>query len=157
VIRSYFLVTSVLVAALLSGCVGKESSETYKNPSATGKVGDPSHADEGHHGPALELGSTTIGGWSVRATRDEDEIKAGGEAPVDAYVTGTGNVTVVRFWIGVEDASGSVKARASIENAEKQNWHTHVEVPNPLPEGSKLWVEVEDDSGGKNVASFDLK
>lgn len=34
--------------------------------------------------------------------------------------------------------------------------HTHAEVPNPMPVGSKLWVEVESDEGEKLIVSFDL-
>ena len=66
--------------------------------------------------------------------------------------------TAVRFWIGTEDAKGSVKAKADIENpAEPNRWHTHAEIPNPLPAGCKLWVEIETDTGEKVVGSFDLK
>jgi hypothetical protein len=155
-IRLSFLMFGLLLVAVYSGCVGQESTQTYKNPSAISKVGE--NGDEGHHGPALELGSTTIGEWNVRATRDEGEVKAGGEAPVDVFVTGgTGKVAAVRFWIGTEDASGSVKSLAAIEDSAKQNWHAHAEVPSPLPEGSKLWVEVEGESGNKSLGSFDLK
>ncbi|MDX2147926.1 MAG: hypothetical protein SFZ23_10420 [Planctomycetota bacterium] len=33
----------------------------------------------------------------------------------------------------------------------------HSEVPNPLPAGSRLWVEVEDDTGAAAVGGFDLR
>jgi hypothetical protein len=46
-----------------------------------------------------------------------------------------------------------MKAKAELE---KDNWHTHAEVPDPLPAGSKLWVEVELESGSKSVAGFEL-
>ena len=63
----------------------------------------------------------------------------------------------MRFWIGSADARGSIKARAEIEiPAEPNHWHTHAEVPDPLPAGGKLWVEIEDEKGVKHVASFDL-
>jgi hypothetical protein len=62
----------------------------------------------------------------------------------------------VRFWIGLQDANGSVKAK--IEDPKEPNrWHTHTEVPSPLPEGSKLWVEVEIEGGQKTAGSIDLK
>jgi hypothetical protein len=64
----------------------------------------------------------------------------------------------VRFWIGRQDAAGSIKARAEIEDpAEPNHWHTHAEVPDPLPSDSKLWVELEIEGQGKEVGSFDLK
>jgi hypothetical protein len=85
-------------------------------------------------------------------------VKAGGEAPIDVWVTGGPKVAAVRFWIGTEDAKGSLKAKAVIENADQPNhWHTHAEIPDPLPAGSKLWVEIEAEGGAKSVISFDLK
>jgi hypothetical protein len=59
----------------------------------------------------------------------------------------------VRFWIGSEDAKGSVKAKAEDEDG---HWHTHCEAPSPMPEGSKLWVEIEK-GGDRQVVGFDLK
>lgn len=121
---------------------------------------DHHHDDAGHHGAPIALGEQTIGAFTVVATRDEGAIVAGKDAPIDATVTSaTGaKVAAVRFWIGTEDAKGSVKARAEIEDPKNPNrWHTHAEIPSPLPEGSRLWVEVEDDKGAASVGSFDLK
>jgi hypothetical protein len=51
-----------------------------------------------------------------------------------------------------------MKAKSEIENpAEPNRWHTHADVPNPIPTGSKLWVEIESDTGEKVTGSFDLK
>lgn len=118
--------------------------------------GDHDH-DHGHddHGPAVELEGATIGAFQVRATRSGD-VKAGGELAVDIWATPSGEakVAAVRAWVGNEDAAGSVKARLELE---KDNHHGHVEVPDPLPEGSRLWIEIEDDKGGSAVGSVDLK
>ena len=110
----------------------------------------------GHSGEVVELGTAAVGPFNVRASRDKGEFRAGGDAPVDVWVdggVGTG-VNAVRFWIGGEDAKGSIKAKAAIEDGK---WHTHVEIPSPLPDGSKLWVEIEASDGKKASASFDLK
>ena len=61
----------------------------------------------------------------------------------------------MRFWVGTEDGKGSVKGRAEEETPD--NWHTHVEVPDPLPAGSKFYAEVEPATGEKFTVSFDLK
>jgi hypothetical protein len=112
------------------------------------------HGDDHGHGATTQLGEQTAGGFTIKASRDGD-IKAGSDAPIDVWVTGgAAKVAAVRFWIGLEDGKGSLKAKAELE---KDNWHTHVEVPNPLPEGSKLWVEVENDKAEKTVTGFDLK
>jgi len=107
------------------------------------------------HGPTVELGSSTIGSFQVKASRD-GEIKAGGELPVDLWLTPSAGVKVgaVRAWIGTQDAKGSMKAKMGLE---KDNYHNHVEVPNPLPAGAMLWVEIEDEKGVKTTGSFALK
>jgi hypothetical protein len=117
--------------------------------------GDGHHHDDDHgHGATTQLGEQSAGGFTIKASRD-GEIVAGKDAPIDTWVTGgTDKVVAVRFWIGTQDAKGSVKAKAELE---KDHWHTHAEIPSPLPAGSKLWVEVETDKGEKLVAGFDLK
>ncbi len=114
----------------------------------------------GHGGAIIELGTTQIGDLSVRASRDSGELMPGGDAPIDVWLTTAdgkpATVAAVRFWIGVENAKGSVKARADIEDPKQpHHWHTHAEMPNPVPVGAKLWVEIES-TAGKAVGSFEL-
>lgn len=108
----------------------------------------------GHSGESIELGTVEVAGHSVRASRDKSAITAGGDSPVDVWIDGGKDVTVVRLWIGMADAKGSLKVKADLEDG---HWHTHVEVPDPLPAQSKLWVEFEAKDGQKQTASFDLK
>jgi len=117
---------------------------------------DEAAGQAGHGAEAIELGTTKLGELSVRASRDKGEIKAGGDAPIDAWIDGGvgKGVTAVRFWIGTQDAKGSIKAKAEIEDGK---WHTHVEVPDPLPAEGKLWVEVESTGGTKQALGFDLR
>ena len=102
------------------------------------------------------LGEQTVDGMTVKASRDDVEFTAGGEAPIDVWVDGGDGkgvgVTAVRFWIGTEDGRGSVKAKAAIEG---DHWHTHAEIPATLPEGAKLWVEIER-GDERSTTSFDL-
>jgi len=117
---------------------------------------DHDHAkpNDGHdHGATTELGEQESGGFKVKASRD-GAVKAGADAAIDVWVNGGKAGNAVRFWIGTEDAKGSIKAKAEVE---VDHWHTHAEVPDPLPAGSKLWVEVDGDGGAKAVVSFDLK
>ncbi len=152
-----------LLSALVMfpACDKKEPPKSDSGAEKSTSANEPK-PDAGHGGPVIDLGTATIGGFSAKVTRDQGDIVAGKDAPIDVTVTPasgtTSKVTAVRFWIGIEDGSGSAKAKSEIENpAEPNRWHTHAEVPDPLPPGSKLWVEVEDDSGKRNVASFDLK
>jgi hypothetical protein len=160
----------VLAAVIFVGC-GKQAPPASNNPPPAktdahvhddGTVHTDAPATAGHHGKPIELGTATAGAFSLRAARDEGAVTPGGDAPIDVWVTPGSGVTAkvvgVRFWIGTQDAKGSIKAKAEIEfPAEPNHWHTHAEVPDPKPAGSKLWVEIEDDKGGKSIASFELK
>jgi|LauGreDrversion4_2_1035121.scaffolds.fasta_scaffold14780_2 hypothetical protein len=157
--------------AFLIGCdggakpqqpAGKAAAQDHGHDHAAGA--DHSHdaqapaaaeADHGHgHGATTQLGEQEVAGFTVRASRD-GAIASVPDAPIDVWITGgSGRVTAVRFWIGTQDAKGSVKAKAEIE---KDNWHTHAELPSPMPAGSKLWVEFEVEGSAKQLVGFDLK
>ena len=180
--RTLSLVSLILSVAVL-GCEKAEDKQATKEASkpaamtppggakpAVAKKDDHGHeghdhaAEEksasgghaGHGGEVIPLGTAKVGAFEVRASRDKGDIKPGGDAPVDVWIDGGvgKGVTTVRFWIGTEDAKGSIKAKADIEDGK---WHTHTEVPSPIPAGSKLWVEIEETGGKKTLGSFDLK
>lgn len=170
-LNATIVVITVSLGLTMIGCGGGSSNgtdTTSKNnagddhdhgPGADHTHEEPASTSAGHGGAIIELGTTSIGAFAVRASRDEGQIVAGGDAPIDVWLTGGDikTVTAVRFWIGTEDGDNFVKAKADIEDpAEPNRWHTHAEVPNPLPAGSKLWVEIESE-GKKNAGSFDLK
>lgn len=155
------------VSLALTGCEKKNetttapvAAPTSAAPSSGQAAGadhdhgdDHAHDDDHHHGPTTELGTATIGGFAVRASRDGD-INPGGDAAIDVWITGgTAKVAAVRFWVGTQNARGSIKAKAELE---KDNWHTHAEIPSPLPEGSQLWIEIETDAGDRHAGAFDL-
>lgn len=162
-IRTFVLTIGIALAVgalSAAGCEKKaEPAPASKPPAPAANSGhdghdhDHDHGDGHDHGPVTQLGEQSAGGFTIKASRD-GAVTAGGDAPIDASITGSAKVAAVRFWIGSQDAKGSVKARAE---AEKDHWHAHVEVPKPLPEGSRLWVEVENDKGEKSVAGFDVK
>ena len=101
----------------------------------------------------IPIGESSRAGLKLVATTDAP-VRPGGEGAFDVVITG-GKPKAVRFWVGTQDAKGSVKAKAEEETPD--NWHTHAEVPDPLPPGSKFWVEVEPPAGETFTASFDLK
>jgi hypothetical protein len=141
-----------------AGC-GREGASTQPPPAPGQGAGAAHDQPAAHSGKVIELGTEAIGSFSVRASRDEGVIKAGGDAPIDVWLTGSdAQVIAVRFWIGTGSADGSVKAKADIEDpAQPNHWHTHAEVPTPMPAGAELWVEIEIEGQGKKVGSFDLK
>lgn len=180
---SLLLATCMALAlSPLQGCEDKKPTTTpppATQPAAKSDVHDHDHADDkdhdhdkgdsktsghdhGHGGAVIDLGVQTIGPFSVKVTRDDGAIVPGKDSPIDVTVTTpegqTGKVASVRFWIGTQDAKGSVKAKGDIEDPKEPNrYHTHAEIPNPIPADSKLWVEIEDDKGVKVTGSFDLR
>ncbi len=161
--------TPLAVLTSLLGCEEKKPAAVPPVPASKddhghdhGPSGEHTDSKAGHGGAVIALGEQTIGSFTAKATRDEGQIVAGKDAPIDLTITPAAGATTravaVRFWIGTQDAKGSVKAKAEIEDPKDPNrWHVHVEVPNPMPAGSKLWVEIEDDKGGTAVGSYDLK
>ena len=146
-----------LAAALAVGCKDEKKHHPNdghdhskdKKPATDGKGGD--------HANAVTLGETTVAGLKIKALQDEP-VKAGGEGAFDLQITGYPagqKPKAVRFWVGTESAEGSVKAKA--EEEKPDNWHTHAEVPNPIPAGAKFWAEIEPATGAKFNVSFDMK
>lgn len=157
------------VASLAIGCGDERPAPA--TPAAHPHAGDHAHdaagghaptttSAEGHDGPVVALGTAAAGSFAVTATRAQGAVEAGKDSPIYVVVVpaAPAKTSAVRFWIGTADAKGSVKAKAEVENAAEPNlWHTHAEVPDPLPADAKLWVEVEAEGGAKSTASFDLK
>lgn len=167
------LLTACMSLAPLSGCEDKKPATTtpaaqqppksdgHDHDHANDKDHDHDH-DHAHGGPVIDLGEQTIGDFIVKVTRDEAPIVPGKDAPIDVIATpgpsATTKVAAVRFWVGTQDAKGSVKAKGEIEDVKEPNrYHTHAEIPNPIPAESKLWVEIEDDKGAKLSGGFDLR
>ena len=158
-------------AAPTAGSGSGDAAESPLTGSAKSAAGRDEHGHEhlsdsakargGHGGEVIEWATRRIGPLTVGPPPDRGKNSPGGDPPSDAGPTpadGTpATVVAVRFWIGTEDARGSVKAKADIEDPKQPNhWHTHTEVPDPLPDGSKLWVEIETDAG-KTAGFFDLQ
>jgi hypothetical protein len=166
ILSAVLSIAPLAAVSTLTGCEEKKPAATPAKADDHGHDHGPSgeHAapKPGHGGAVIALGEQTIGTFTAKATRDEGQIVAGKDTPIDVAITPVSGATTkaaaVRFWIGTQDAKGSVKAKAEIEDPKDPNrWHVHAEIPNPMPAGSKLWVEIEDDKGGTVAGSFDLK
>lgn len=130
-----FLVLSVLFAAC-----GKEA---HVHTPGDGHGKEAGHTDDNGgagHESMVSLGSIQLGGVAVEI-KQEGTVDAGKEVGVDlSFPKGAAVPGTVRAWIGIESAAGSLKAKLS-------GTHGHLEVPKPLPEGSKFWFEVDGDAG----------
>lgn len=156
--------TAALTASallILTGCKEQAPQPAPGTPApgapAPGAVTAPAMpSGDGHaHGPTVQLGTMTIGAYSVKASFD-GVVKPGSDLPIDVWVTapeGASPVKAVRFWVGSEDAAGSVKARAELE---KDNWHTHADIPAAFSPDAKIWVEIENEAGEKSTGGFSM-
>jgi hypothetical protein len=142
-----------LAAALSVGC----DKDAKKDDHAGHDHSKDKPEKKDGHANAITLGETTVAGLKITAKQDEP-VKAGGEGAFDLLITGYpagGKPKAVRFWVGVETGEGSAKAKAEEETPD--NWHTHTEVPNPIPAGAKFWAEIEPAAGDKFKVSFPMK
>jgi hypothetical protein len=146
-----------LSAAFFAGCKDDHGHSHDKPAPAATQPGAATQPSKDEHVNKTLLGETTVRGLKLKALQAEP-ARPGGEGAFDLVITGYpagGKPKAVRFWVGTESGEGSLKAKA--EEEKPDNWHTHAELPNPLPPGSKFWAEVEPATGEKFNVSFDFK
>lgn len=86
-----------------------------------------------------------IGAWKA-AVVIPAPAAAGKALDVDFTLTpATPKPKTVRLWVGKADARGSVKVKAEAEAT--GDYCVGVEVPDPLPEQSQLWIAIEGADG----------
>ncbi len=109
-----------------------------------------------HHDPSIkkqDLGTTTIAGLKIEAITQEGPVVPGKEGAFDVVIgEGATPPKAMRAWIGVESGQGSAKGK--LEKEPNRHYHSHVRVPDTLPEGSMYWLEVEPESGPTGKTSF---
>jgi hypothetical protein len=107
---------------------------------ALAAAAEPAH----DHGQTHKLGRKVIAGYTVSVIL-LGEVEPGGHVDFDIKLIGaTSDPKALRVWVGTEDAKGSEKAQGK---KGKATYVGEVNVPKPLPDGSKLWVELETDTG----------
>lgn len=159
--RTLLASTALSLAILaVSGCKDDKKDQPAPpaqpgTPAATQPAG--AHAD-GHAGHEhVALGAGAAGAYQLKVNA-EGAIQAGKEAGIEIDITGPEVPKAVRLWIGDEAGADARKVKADVEEEGPKEFHvhTHLDVPDPIPAGAKLWVEVET-GAGKNKASFELK
>lgn len=132
------LLPCLLLLPLLTACGDSEPPRTTQPPS-----NNPPPVDD-HHGERHPIGSVSLGGHTFQVVQ-QGEVTAGKETLLFLETsTPDQPLPVARAWIGIESGAGSMKARLTKEG--DHALHAHVEVPDPLPQGAMLWLEIEDGS-----------
>lgn len=132
------------------------SEDDGHNHGAEAPSEDDAHSegaeDHEHEGEVHELGTVTASGCTIAVTVTGD-AEPGSELHVELEPSGDKAPAGLRIWVGLETAVGSLKAKA---NRHGEHFDAHVEVPDELADGAKLWVQVEDASGGTETTSLSL-
>lgn len=135
-------------AVLFAACGNQPASPTGTHTHADGTVHKDDHADAGGHAHTdrIALGEVKVGEHTIRVFQLVAKIEAGKEGDFDLdFAAGKPLPGTVRGWIGIESAVGSMKMKFTKETESRM--HGHPEVPKAIPEGSKLWIEIETPAG----------
>ena len=116
-------------------------------------------AQSGHqhdHGHKHKLGRQVIGGYTVSVIL-LGEIEPGGHVDFDIKLIDVKtDPKTLRVWIGPADAAGAGATTKTEGKKGRTTYTGEIPVPKPLPDGAKLWVEIETNRGTSS-GSFDLE
>ena len=140
---------TAMVAALLFGCNKQPEGANTTAASQDSTPIAPAAAQPNYDIPMTNLPALKLGAYNVQPMYEEDL----GDGHFNIKIIG-GEVAAVREWVGPEDASGVIVVKTEIEN---DYHHGHVEMPNPIPDDARLWIEIETPSGEKLKGSTPLK
>lgn len=113
------------------------------------------HADDHDHdhGEEHPLPAATIGDMTVELAQAHGALKAGEEGHLVIKLPYSDNgATVIRAWIGGEDRTLSFVGRGEYAPSH-DDYDVHAMAPDPLPENTMWWIEVEKPDGTKVVGS----
>lgn len=161
--------TSLALAAILActlclpGC-GSNSSESGTNrrtnddahqhgagENAGHDHGDTPDDQDHHH--EVSMGTVRFGDLDVELAQSHGELAPGKELHLVVKLPYSDNgATVVRAWLGTEDRFASVVAKAEYAPSH-DDYDIHAIAPDPLPESTMWWIEIEMPDGAKLLGS----
>ncbi|MBT8485768.1 MAG: hypothetical protein HKO59_10930 [Phycisphaerales bacterium] len=147
----------------LTGC--GQSGDDATPPSATTGGGTHTHADGSTHDdhaaePAgthdhdeVDLAPITIEGMRIQLAQGHGVVTAGQESHLVVKLPYSDNgATVVRAWLGGSDRTLSYVGRGTYAPSH-DDYDIHAMAPNPLPDQTMWWIEIEKPDGTKVVGS----
>lgn len=127
---------ALMLPFTLAGCEDHDHDHPHA-PALSPPVVGPSAHGHGHEDPrpfpAVAMGDFTVHGIIY------GQAAPGRALPVDVMIT-PANLQAVRLWIGNEQATGSMRVRAT---AMGDRYHADIPVPNPLAADAQLWIELD--------------
>lgn len=137
--RTLSVVASLLIVSLaMAGC----------SESASDGGG---HAHD--HGQEIPLPPATVGDMTIELAQGHGPLKPGGVGHVVIKLPYSDNgETVVRAWIGGEDRALS-SVGEGVYAPSHDDYDVHTMAPDPLPENTMWWIEIEKPDGAKLIGS----
>ena len=145
-IKTLFI--SITVCIVLLGCTSENDSEE--------QVPKPRVTLPTHQVVPIATSRTTVT-LSLAGNTFEVAVKGtlspGAKIDVELAQTSGSPTMAIRLWVGNESGVGSAKTKSHSHGA---NHHAVPQAPNPLPENSALWIEVESAMGERESGSIAL-
>lgn len=133
------------------------SHDEDENHSHEEEKKDHAHEEKGEHEhEEVTLGTFEVSGISIEAAQGHGKVEPGKESHLVVKLPFNDNgATIVRVWIGTEDRTLSSVGKGDYASSH-DDYDVHAVAPDPLPEGSKWWVEIEKPDGTRAVGSIPL-
>ena len=153
-----FITAGVASLALLAGCQDEKEAPKDDNPPApvTEPGEEEEEHDDEHEHEETPLGTFDVGGLMIEAAQSHGNVEPGKESHLAVKLPYKDDgATVVRAWLGTEDRTLSTVGKGDYA-ASHDGYDIHAVAPDPLPEGTKWWLEIEKPDGTKSVGSFPI-
>ncbi len=109
--------------------------------------------DHAHHDDEVALDPATIGEMTVELAQGHGAVEPGKEGHLIVKLPyNDSGATVVRAWIGTEDRTLSFVGKGEYAPSH-DDYDIHATAPDPLPENTMWWIEIEKPDGTKVVGS----
>ena len=117
-----------------------------------GHDGEMAH-DDHDHGEEVDLDPAAIDDMTVELAQSHGGIAPGKEGHLVVKLPYTDNgQTIVRAWLGTEDRTLSYVGKGEYAPSH-DDYDIHAMAPDPLPENTMWWIEIEKPDGTKVVGS----
>lgn len=137
----------------------KAPPESPAAPAANAPTASPAPAkdaagDEADHAhDETPLGRVMIGDMSVELAQGHGKVEAGKEGHLVVKLPyNDKGATIVRAWIGTEDRLQSAVGKGEYA-ASHDDYDVHAMAPDPLPENTMWWIEIQKPDGTKVIGS----
>ncbi len=129
------------------------TNDDHADDHVDGHADDHADHDDHDHDYEVALDPATIGDMTLELAQGHGAVEAGKESHLVVKLPyNDDGATVVRAWIGTADRTLSFVGKGEYAPSH-DNYDIHAMVPDPLPENTMWWIEIEKPDGTKVVGS----